>query len=491
MIVRRRRAIVPNNLILEEIEGRKDIKTIHVKGLFERYNYHIELEQIEKVSIIIAPNGCGKSTIFRFLNLMFNPNISELLSLSIIPFESISCEFQNGDLLTLTKADSFTQEFIDFVKSDMSVRRKVNKTESGDDIFKTSILLKKEKMINGDVTTLESLDLSAIAIKTVEGYLEDYLSSSIDHEVIKTIAYKNKDNSRSYYIDEDFVNGDVAFRKEIVTELNQWNLNVNIQYIRANRLHRNFNARNNDTQDVSALEICSFIMNNCRKIALQKYNEALSSAKDNLPQRFIYYKKTDVKDEINDLIKQWNDYNSKLKRYSELGLIPEKDFFAHEEKELETIIRDNTQFMSVYIELFLPTLDPLEDIYQKMSLFKQIFDERNELTGKKLFYTEDGFEIQVNNGNGSTQNLPLNYLSSGEKNDFVMFFELIFQSSNKGLFLIDEPEISLHIEWQETYLNYLCDICRINNCLAIVATHSPNILNDHDYLLRGLNHEPA
>ena len=494
MLVRRRRTLLPNNIIMEETEGRKDIKTIHIKGLFEKYNYHIELEQLEKVSIIIAPNGCGKSTIFRLLNLMFNPNISEFLSLSLIPFESISCEFLNGEQLTLTKAESFTQECNDLLNDESNIRRKLNKTDAGDDILKTSIILNKEIITNGNVQTLALFDLSATALKIVDNYLEEYLYCSLDHEVLKTVAYKNKDNSRSSYIDQELINGDVTFRNEIVAKLKEWNLNINLQYIKANRLHRNFNARNNDTQDISALEISSYMMNDYRTKAIQKYNEKLSKAKDMLPQKYIHYKKirkSDV-DKINELTDKWDDYKTKLQKYAEIGLIPDKhDLFVDEEDSIEKIIQNNTQFMSVYIDLFLPTLEPLEDIYQKMSLFKQIFDERNQLTGKTLSYIENGFEIQVNNSNGSTQILPLNFLSSGEKNDFVMFFDLIFQSSNKGLFLVDEPEISLHIEWQETYLDYLCKICKLNDCLAIVATHSPNILNAHESLLRGLNHETA
>ena len=60
-----------------------------------------------------------------------------------------------------------------------------------------------------------------------------------------------------------------------------------------------------------------------------------------------------------------------------------------------------------------------------------------------------------------------------------MFYRLIFNTSINGIVLIDEPEISLHIEWQEDYLDRLIDICQMNGLQAIVATHSPNIVNGH------------
>ena len=64
-----------------------------------------------------------------------------------------------------------------------------------------------------------------------------------------------------------------------------------------------------------------------------------------------------------------------------------------------------------------------------------------------------------------------------------MFYNLVFNVQNNGLVLIDEPEISLHVEWQETYLDKLLAICKMNGLQAIVATHSPNIISSHYDLL--------
>ena len=60
-----------------------------------------------------------------------------------------------------------------------------------------------------------------------------------------------------------------------------------------------------------------------------------------------------------------------------------------------------------------------------------------------------------------------------------MFYNLIFASEDNSLVLIDEPEISLHIAWQEDYLELLMKICEMNHLQAVVATHSPNIINGH------------
>jgi len=45
--------------------------------------------------------------------------------------------------------------------------------------------------------------------------------------------------------------------------------------------------------------------------------------------------------------------------------------------------------------------------------------------------------------------------------------------------LIDEPELSLHIEWQVKFMDDLLSIANYKDFKVTVATHSPQILNKH------------
>mgnify|MGYP002186085282 FL=1 len=60
-----------------------------------------------------------------------------------------------------------------------------------------------------------------------------------------------------------------------------------------------------------------------------------------------------------------------------------------------------------------------------------------------------------------------------------MFYELIFESEKNTHLLIDEPEISLHIEWQLNFLNDLLKIVDKKQFKVTVATHSPQIISNH------------
>jgi predicted ATP-dependent endonuclease of OLD family len=59
-----------------------------------------------------------------------------------------------------------------------------------------------------------------------------------------------------------------------------------------------------------------------------------------------------------------------------------------------------------------------------------------------------------------------------------LFYELIFGSPGIDLFLIDEPEISLHVEWQRSFLSDLQKVQKLTGCRFLVATHSPQIINN-------------
>ncbi len=70
----------------------------------------------------------------------------------------------------------------------------------------------------------------------------------------------------------------------------------------------------------------------------------------------------------------------------------------------------------------------------------------------------------------------LSKLSSGEKQILIIFLNIIVQGDNPFILLMDEPESSLHVEWQAILIE---NIKKLNsNIQMIIATHNPIILLD-------------
>ena len=114
----------------------------------------------------------------------------------------------------------------------------------------------------------------------------------------------------------------------------------------------------------------------------------------------------------------------------------------------------------------------------QFELFARIFNERNECTGKTARVSPDGITLHSRQGQ-----IPIDTMSVGELHDFALFYNLIFNVSD-GVVLIDEPERSMHIALQNTFIDRVMEICRLNDLQVIIATHSPDIVNGYSELMR-------
>lgn len=87
----------------------------------------------------------------------------------------------------------------------------------------------------------------------------------------------------------------------------------------------------------------------------------------------------------------------------------------------------------------------------------------------------------------SRQFIPLEALSSGEKQLFILLTFSRFRNGKKvpKVFVVDEPEISLHIEWQDMLVDSLQESSRFNQ--FILATHSPDLIGEKSDKIFSLN----
>ncbi|ELB2154344.1 AAA family ATPase [Vibrio parahaemolyticus] len=113
---------------------------------------------------------------------------------------------------------------------------------------------------------------------------------------------------------------------------------------------------------------------------------------------------------------------------------------------------------------------------EKLTLFVNTVNEFFRYTGKSIVITSLGRVFVVVN---KKHKVDLEKLSSGEMQLVSIISNMIFcKNNNRGLVLIiDEPEISLHIKWQEIFIEVLQNIKK--DAQLILATHSPDIIGDN------------
>lgn len=102
-------------------------------------------------------------------------------------------------------------------------------------------------------------------------------------------------------------------------------------------------------------------------------------------------------------------------------------------------------------------------------------------SNKELLFKEETSEIFFNttdyHGNKKTEFNDIKYLSSGEEQILVLFAYIAFSGVKNKIFIIDEPELSLHLRWQENFISQLEKVLDVNNQI-ILATHSPILVGN-------------
>lgn len=101
--------------------------------------------------------------------------------------------------------------------------------------------------------------------------------------------------------------------------------------------------------------------------------------------------------------------------------------------------------------------------------FQDIMDDLFSETGKKIIRTENEIKFtQI----GETL-LPYQ-LSSGEKQMLAILLTVLIEDNQPYVLFMDEPEVSLHIEWQKRLIDLILELNP--NVQIILTTHSPAVI---------------
>ena len=161
------------------------------------------------------------------------------------------------------------------------------------------------------------------------------------------------------------------------------------------------------------------------------------------------------------------DFESSVKKMN-VELISTINMSANSINNVTTSSGNKTTFLDLEIDNEIKRLNKNSKI--KNSMQKKLVDSLNNLfeeTNKKTSFIDDELKITLTSG----RKIDYRSLSSGERQVIFIFLKIINGSVDKSLILMDEPEISLHLSWQEKLLT---EITKVNSLSQIIiVTHSP------------------
>ena len=109
------------------------------------------------------------------------------------------------------------------------------------------------------------------------------------------------------------------------------------------------------------------------------------------------------------------------------------------------------------------------EVSRPKTKFQDLIDELFSETGKKIMRKCNEIKFEQDG-----DILTPYQLSSGEKQMLVILLTVLVQDNKHCSLFMDEPEISLHIEWQQKLINLIRSLNP--NVQIILTTHSPAVI---------------
>ncbi len=120
-------------------------------------------------------------------------------------------------------------------------------------------------------------------------------------------------------------------------------------------------------------------------------------------------------------------------------------------------------------ELQQGNTEAAQQLSQSKKHFQDMIDDLFQETGKKIVRTEN--EIRFSQ---IGETLVPYQLSSGEKQMLAILLTVLVEDQQSYVLFMDEPEVSLHIEWQKRLIDLIVELNP--NVQIILTTHSPAVI---------------
>lgn len=424
------------------------IRSIRVKNLFGDLDYQIPGPATDNRSsnrvLLYGDNGSGKTTILRLAYWLLNPESSKQLRDAVgqVPFAEFRIDFDN-DLV-------------------VSLERKAS--ETGREAFDGVIRLAGKEVLRTPIEAGEPSFLSRYSASKTKG--DEFVSQ------IKGLGVG------VFFLTDDRQMLSNLFSEE-ATEAS-----TGLSFLDA---YANVQKGNQPKKTAEALEKCISRANAwARQEAISSssqgeldttgiYRDIVGRIVNSPQERVVPDPKTEGR--LQTLVEDIRALAERTSEYAPYGLanaLNPDDFVKVVERTSTGRVGFVDEVLRPFIKSTEAKLTALASVRDAMHAF---VDNVNVfLSGKHVvFDIKDGIRV-LDKRNAI---LKPALLSSGEKHLLLLFGNVLLARSRPTIFLIDEPELSLNVKWQQGLLGSL-EAC-VKGCQVqfILATHSTDILAEH------------
>jgi predicted ATP-binding protein involved in virulence len=440
------------------------VKKISVTRLFGLFDHHVPLNVRDRVSLIYGPNGYGKTTLLRLVNDFFAGRYQRLLR---VPFRNLTIDLDDRSSIEVVRVDT----------------QLPGKTKESSGLTITHKKEKSEQHTTIPGFSFESLGISphwverAVPFLTREGptqWSDDRTGEILELEdVTRQFGHLLSGTAASKIVASQEPDWLAELRRALPVHLIE---SQRLLRMNTNRVHHEPSEAMRPAVIVYSQELVKQI-----KSELAEYATVSQSLDRSFPKRLVEQTAGKTSSNAKTLAKlsqQLQLLENKRNRLTRLGLLEaDSEGFDLASYVSNPALTENV--LPVYAATEEQKLRILENFADKIEILRSIVDAH--FSFKKLQISkEHGFAFLTNypGERNAPRQISLSHLSSGEQHILVLLFQLLFTIKPKSLILIDEPEISLHVDWQMAFLSDLQKITTLNDIDVLIATHAPGIIND-------------
>lgn len=392
-------------------------------------------------TVLTGPNGSGKSTILRIVHACGKPDLGELLS---IEFSTLTLIFEAGDRFLVIK-DAKTNRAL--------VQWREHRTVVPFDERVGSLPEELRKRLADDPDYSEKL-LRSWDRTTFRSY-DEYrhwrqLLSDMDPQALLTRKPDWLEEFSRY-----FPVGYISDRR----------------LLEAMEPADSNSTRYRDASKGHAITAASSHIADTLRLAQARYGRDTDRVDRRLPELVIEAMRSgnDISQvEVMDLASQVTEKSRALRN---VGLLDKR---SDDHESYLTGEEDGAAVRQVVATILRSTLErfrQLDDEHQRLHAFKSFLDKR--LLGKSLVL--GGRRGMVFESDHNRLIRP-EHLSSGEQHLVILAFDLLYATASHSLAIIDEPEISLHVAWQDSLIEDFVNLGSARDISFLMASHAPAII---------------
>jgi len=466
------------------------VRGVTVKKLFGRYNYTLEFANKERpgnrLVLLHGDNGSGKTTLLRLIwhTLSAAESSGHRTFLSTTPFESFVVHLRGGQSILTQKSNGLVGSFTSILRR--PGKDDVVATFEADEnlrVRKSSPALLPPRSYTLNTFThpsqVERLELDWEKIEA--GQHRELLNNRAKADFFAFLTSVAEDplylaDDRSLYSDDDDIRRTrmmVSRRDEnerdtpsVLASLVFQELRVTLQRVNEYLTRLTFGG-----QDVGSANSNSVYESLLRQLAIQE------PADGSRPPR---------SDDASFALIE--DIGARSLDFARFGLAPRFD--AKLFQDLLGAIQDNGRaeiarhILGPYLSGLRARYDALENAKDVISTF--IATVNRFLRSKQVSFSPyEGIRI-IAEGNEA---LAVESLSSGERQLLMLLCTTLLARDEMQLFIIDEPELSLGVEWQRAIMPALLNLTAGTQVQFLIATHSIEIISGSPDSLVLLEHE--